>query len=404
MPFFPEAPAAPAIQPLSDTEFPAWFAEYRASIPNLRKFRYMNHASVGPLSTWVVDAASEMFAHQTMAETCVQDAWFDGWRLVRQRAGELVGGVRQDVSLHTSTYDAMMRAFQSLPLGSGDEAVCSADEFPSLYHALSELRRRGVRVIEAQSARGDGIVRLQDVLDALTPRTKLVAVSWVNFFHGYRMDLAALGAACKDIGAWLLVDGIQALGASFFDMRAAGVHFFACNGAKWMCAPIGSGFLYVSPDVPAEISPQPEGWFSLELNHLKYTDRTVKPKTNANRFGTGTVALPCAFGMRRAAEVFLTVGTERCEALAFANADAIDAAATEADIPVFSDRRLPDGGFGQQRSPIVSLEVSGRPEIEARLRERNVVFSVREGKLRLSPHWYQTEDELGPVLEVLTGR
>lgn len=404
MPFFPEAPAAPPIQPLSETEFPAWLAEYRASIPNLKKFRYMNHASVAPLSTWVVDACNLMLQHQMMADTCVQDAWFDGWRLARQRAAELVGGVRQDVSLHTSTYDAMLRALQSLPLGPGDEAVCTADEFPSLYHALSEVRRRGVRVVEAQSAQGDGIVRLADVLDALTPQTKLVAVSWVNFFHGYRMDLAALGAACRDLGAWLLVDGIQALGAHFADMRAAGVHFFACNGAKWMCAPLGSGFLYVSPEVPVEITPKPEGWFSLELNHLKYTDRTVKPKTNANRFGTGTVALPSAYGMRRACEVFLTAGKERGEARALANADAIDAAATAAGLTVFSDRRLSDGSFGPQRSPIVSLDVSGRPQLVEQLKALNVVFSVREGKLRLSPHWYQTDAELGPVLETLTAR
>lgn len=404
MPFFPEAPPAPPITPLSDSDFPAWLAEYRASIPNLRKFRYMNHASVAPLSAWVVEACNQMLEHQVMAETYVQDAWFDGWRLVRQRAAELVGGVRQDVSLHTSTYDAMLRAFQALPLGPGDEAICTADEFPSLYHALSEMRRRGVHVIAAESGRGDGIVRLEDVLSAITPRTKLIAVSWVNFFHGYRMDLAALGAACRERGAWLLVDGIQALGASFADMRAAGVHFFACNGAKWMCAPLGSGFLYVSPEVPPEITPQPEGWFALELNHLKYTDRTVKPKTNANRFGTGTVALPSAYGMRRACEVFLTAGKARCEARAFANADAIDTAATAAGIPVFSDRRLADGSFGPQRSPIVSLDVSGRPELAGQLKARNVVFSVREGKLRLSPHWYQTEDELGPVLALLTAR
>jgi len=392
MPFFPEAPPLPPVTPEPDEQ--AYLSAYRASLPNLQKFIYCNHASVGPLSDWVVAAMQEQFEQQRMAETTVQDAWFDGWRQARQRCGELVGAERDEICIQVNTNDACLRVFSALPLGPGDEVLCPADEFPSLWHALSELRLRGCDVRDVQASKGDGIVRTGDILNAMTPRTKLVATSWVNFFHGYTHDLAALGEACRERGAWFVVDAMQGLGALALNVKQVGAQFVVCHGAKWLCGPIGAAFLYVSRDVPPEITPRQEGWFSMELNHLAYTDRTVKPKTNANRFGTGSVPFPCMYGLRAAVEVFLKAGPRHAEARALANTDLLEQTAREAGLGVFSERK-------PLRSGIVSLSLPEGSTIPDKLRAANVVFSVREGKLRLSPHWYMTERELGPVCEIL---
>lgn len=392
MPFFPEADPLPPVERAPD--FDAYVQAYRESVPNTRKFIYCNHASVGPLSDWVVDAAEESLRQQQMADTTNQDAWFDHWRFTRQRVAELIGASRDEICLHPNTYTGLLRAFAALPLGSGDEVLVPADEFPSLYFALSELSSRGVEVREVQGTRGDGIVRTDDLLNAMTPRTRLIATSWVNFFHGYVHDLLALGAACHQRGVWFVVDVIQGLGQLALDAKRCGAHFISGHGAKWMCAPIGSGFLYVSRTVPPEITPRQHGWFAMELNHEHYTDRSVQPKLNANRFGTGTVPLPSAFGLRRAAEVFMEAGPERCEQRAVAHGDMLEAAAREAGIGVFSDR-------ADLRCAIVSLNLSDCPRLPDALRGSGVVFSVREEKLRLSPHWYQTEEELGRVCQLI---
>ena len=392
MPFFPEAPPAPPVTPADD--FHAFREQYRASVPNLEKFAYLNHASVGPLSDWVRMAADSMNEFQQQADTCVQDGWFDGWRLARQRVGELIGAQRDEICLTTNTYMGALRVFSALPLGPNDEVVYCSDEFPSLYHALSELRHRGCKLVEARSAKGDGIVRTSDVLDAMTSHTKLVAISWVNFFHGYRHDLERIGQACKDCGAWFLIDAIQGLGMLNLDVKTCHVHFVTGQGAKWLCAPLGSGYLYVSHEIPPEITPRQEGWFAMELDHLHYTNRDIKPKENANRFGTGTVALPSAFGLRCACEVFLEAGPKRAEAAALENAQAIIKAAEISGLPLFSDHELP--------CAIVSFDLAGRETIRGKLDAANVTYSVREGKLRLSPHWYQTSRELDRVCEVLS--
>lgn len=402
-PFFPEAPPAPPVQPVSDADFEAYLAEYRETQPILRKYIYLNHASVGPLSDWVIEACNEHLRQQQMGETVVQNAWFDGWRLCRQRMGELIGAGRHEICLHPNTNVAAIRVFNSLPVSPGDEVVCTADDFPSLWHSVTELTSRGAVRVQAQSSRGDGIVRIEDVLDAITPRTTVVAISWVNFFHGYAMDLATLGRECGQRGIWLVVDAIQGLGGLSVDIKAAGVPFFICNGAKWMLSPMGSGFMYVSEDVPTEITPRAEGWFSLELNHLKYTDRTVKPKANANRFGTGTTDFAANFGLRRSCEIFMTVGAERASARALGHADRLDDLAHELEIPVFSDRRRNDGSFAPWRSPIVGLVVKDYPALPQTLSEAGVVFSVREGILRLSPHWYLSDEEIGRVCELIRG-
>lgn len=405
MPYFPEGPRLQPVEVASNLN--SFIQRYRHSVPALQNFIYLNHASVGPLSDWVVDAAAEHLRQQQMAETTSPDAWFDGWRQARQRVSELLGdSERGNVCLHSSTYSGLVRAFNALPLGKGDEAICPADEFPSVYHALTELRDRGVALRSVPSTKGEQIVRTADVLDSITPATKLIAISWVNFFHGYRHDIELLGRECRARGIWLAVDAIQGLGMLKLDAAATSAHFIAGQGAKWLCAPLGSGYLWVSPDVPPEITPRTEGWFGMELNHDSYTDRSIHPKTNANRFASGTVPLASAFGLRRACEVILEAGAERAERLAVGNADVIDAAATTAGVSVLSDRRDAAGNFSPQRSAIISLRIDGRPgspphQLPEFLREANVAFSVREGLLRLSPHWYNTEDEIGRVCEII---
>ena len=392
MPYFPEAPPAPPVEPADDLE--QFAAEYRASLPITGQFIYLNHASVGPLSDWVVAAAAEQFTQQQMAQTVTQDDWFNGWRLARQRIGELINTNKDNICAMPNTWAGLARAFSALPLGAGDEVLFPADEFPSLYFALSELRIRGCEVRAVEPGAGDGIVRTADLLAAIGPKTKLLATSWVNFFHGFKHDLTALGEACRANRTWCVVDAIQGLGQLPLDVEQTGVHFVACNGAKWLCSPLGSGFLYVSADVPLEITPRLEGWFSMELNHDQYTDRAVQPKANANRFGTGTVSLASTYGLRRSCEVFLAAGPQRASRRALRLAGTIATAAVAAGIRLVSDR---DRGA----SAIVSLKLADCPALPDALKARRVAFSVREEAVRLSPHWYTDQAEVESVNEII---
>ncbi|MCB1186834.1 aminotransferase class V-fold PLP-dependent enzyme [bacterium] len=394
MPFFKEAPPAPAIQPTAD--FPAFLERYRASQPSIQNFLYLNHASVGPLSDWVIAAVNEQLAQQQMADSVDQDPWFDGWRLSRQRVAEYIGATdRSEVCLLSSTHTALLRAFQAIPIEPGDEVICPADDFPSLYTAMSELTSRGAVLRAVPSGKGDGIVRTADMLAAITPKTKVVALSWVNFFHGYTMDLAAIGRAARANGSWYAVDCMQGLGALTIDVKATGANFIAGHGAKWLCAPLASGFLWVDPQLdPEQVTPRTDGWFALELNHLSYTDRSVKPKHNANRFSLGTVPFPSAFGLRRACEIFLEAGPQRVEERAIGYADGIADCVRDCGLDLYYDR-------SEHRSAILSFTLPAGSPLSDVLKGQKVIHSVREGKLRLSPHWYHSDAEIDSVCEII---
>jgi selenocysteine lyase/cysteine desulfurase len=392
MPFFPEAPPAPPVEPVTDLM--AFVHEYRATLPVVRNCIYLNHASVGPLSDWVVAAANEHLLQHQMGETTTQDDWYDGWRLARQRIAELIGAGKDDVCIQPNTWAAMARAFSALSLSEGDEVLFPADEFPSLYYALSEFRSRGCSVIGVGSGRGDGIVRTSDLLDAITSRTRLIATSWVNFFHGYEHDLSALSSACREHGIWFAVDAIQGLGMLPLDVKQHGIHFLACNGAKWLCSPLGSGFLYVAPDVPEAITPRLEGWFAMELNHENYTDRSLSPKSNANRFATGTVPLSPVFGLRKSCEIFLKAGPRPASQRALLLADQLATAALSADIGLVSDR-------SERKTAIISLRLADCPWLPGKLKAAKVAFSIRENAIRLSPHWYLLDEEIAKVSDII---
>ncbi len=395
MPFFKEAPPAAAIQPTAD--FSGFLERYRASQPSIQNFLYLNHASVGPLSDWVIAAVNEQLAQQQMADSVDQDPWFDGWRLSRQRVGELICATdRSEICLLSSTHTALLRAFQAIPVNPGDEVICPADDFPSLYTALSELTSRGAVLRTVESGRGDGIVRTADILNAITAQTRLVATSWVNFFHGYTMDLAAIGQACRDNGSWFAVDCMQGLGALTLDVKATGAHFIAGHGAKWLCAPLASGFLWVDPQLdPEQITPRSDGWFAMELNHLSYTDRSVKPKHNANRFSLGTVPFPSAFGLRRACEIFLEAGPKRVEERAIGFAERIADCVRDCGLDLYYDR-------SENVSAILSFTLPDGSSLSDVLKGQKVIHSVREGKLRLSPHWYHADEEIDSVCEIIS--
>jgi cysteine desulfurase/selenocysteine lyase len=401
MPYFPEAPPAAPIVPAPD--FEAFRRAYCDSLPVLRSHIYLNHASVGPLSDWVVEAVNEYLRMQQMGDTIVHDAWFDGWRLARQRTAELIGATKDEISLFSSTWDALTRVFAALPLQAGDEVLVPVDEFPSLFYALSDLGRLGVTVREVASAAGDGIVRTADLLAAIGPNTKVVATSWVNFFHGYRHDLNALGSACQERGIWFVVDAIQGLGMLALDVKQCGAHFFAGQGAKWMGAPLGSGWLYASSAVDPAIAPSPRGWNAMELNYDRYTERSTAVRSNANRFSGGTYPMPSVYGLRRACEVLLEAGPLRAESRALELADQLDDAATAAGLRVLSDRRDSSGGFHDGRSAIVSIVAPVECRLAELLREAGTAFSVREGAVRLSPHWYTPENHIYKVCDLIAG-
>ncbi len=229
-------------------------ADLRSLFPVLERVAYLNTGSVGPVPTLAAEAArSEL--EDALRNGRGGKAHFDrviemGDRL-RARVGALMGALPGEIALTGATTDGVNAVLAGLDLRPGDELLTSDEEHPGLLAPLGSAReRRGVRVRVAPFA---------ELAGAVTAKTRLVACSHVGWQTGRVIDAEALSAT----GAPVLLDGAQGLGAVPVDVGALGCDYYAASGQKWLCGPIGSGYLYVRSERIAELAPAAPSYQSL---------------------------------------------------------------------------------------------------------------------------------------------
>ena len=190
------------------------------------------------------------------------------------------------LTLTTNTTHGLNTIASGLPWREGDRVLLNRMEFPANIYPFLNLERFGVGVDWAESV--DGRLPLETVAAKVTPATRLVSISFVQFLNGYKADLAALGAFCRGRGIWLVVDGIQGLGAVPFDLAETPVDALAAGGAKWLMWPMGTGFLYLSPKMLDAVQPAHAGWLGVQ-DAWNFRDYELKFLDTAERFEGGTL-------------------------------------------------------------------------------------------------------------------
>ena len=226
----------------------------RSEFPVFERVSYLNTGSVGPTPRRAGEAAIEEVRAQAGGDR-VGVAQFkrqlELGAALRACAAELLGASPDEVALTGATTDGVNAVIGGLELGPGDEVLTTDEEHPGLLAPLAVAReRRGISV---------RTVPFAEIAGEAGPSTRLIACSHVSWHTGRVADVAALAAA----GPPVLLDGAQGLGAVALDVRALGCDFYAASGQKWLCGPIGSGYLYVRSDRIGELSPIAPGYHSL---------------------------------------------------------------------------------------------------------------------------------------------
>jgi L-cysteine/cystine lyase len=229
-------------------------AALRAQFPVLERVAYLNTGSVGPLARTAADAANADLSLQLDqgrgGKTHFEHAQALADRL-RLRIAGLMGCEPWEVALVGATTDGVNAVLGGLDLAPGDEIVTSDEEHPGLLAPLASAReRRGIEI---------RVVPFDAVADAVGPRTRLVACSHVSWVSGRVVDVGALAAASAPV----LLDGAQGLGAVPVDVRALGCEYYAASGQKWLCGPVGSGYLYVRENAIDGLRPAWPGYGTL---------------------------------------------------------------------------------------------------------------------------------------------
>lgn len=386
MPLTATSPVRDLVRKLRDTEFP-WTAATT----------YLNNASIGPIPERTRLALEAFNARRTAPHLLPDRELLSGLADARQAAARLIGAEAGEIALTTNTSNGVNVAARALPLQRGDIVVVSDREFPANVYPWLALGDKGVTtelVDVTECGFPDEDYLIERVAD---PRVRVLAVSFVQFANGYRADLARLSAACRAHDTFLVVDAIQGLGAAALDVRHTPVDVLSTGGQKWLLSPWGTGFCYVRSGLIGGMNPAAVGWMAYEgtddfTNLCEYSDSL---RADARRFEVGTIPYQDHVGLTTSLGLLAEIGVETIVAHVRSLHEPVIAWAHSREVRIVSPTD------DAHRSAILCIAPPDAREAHRRLKAAGVVCALREGAIRLSPHCYNTVEEMERVVEVL---
>lgn len=364
----------------------------RKLFPITQRCTYLNHAAVGTLSNPVRQAMESYLLDRSNAGQ--SGHYEDLTERLRDALARLINASPEEIAFTQNTSEGLNIVANALPLEAGDNVLFCDMEFPSNVYPWMNLERRG---IEARCVPHDGGGLTVAALEASADRrTRAVAVSSVEFLTGFRSDLKALGTWCQAHDAAFVVDGIQSLGVLPMDVQACQIDFLSCGGPKWLMGPAGQGFLYVRRERLDELQPPFAGCVSVSgWEDWRDYDLTFLP--NARRFELGCGNVVGQAGLLAAVRLLLEIGIHGVEAWTLHLTDLLIQDLVQRGYDVVSNLSP------ERRSSIVSFQVPDAvDEAHRKLTAADVVVSKREEFIRVSPHCYNTEEEVLRVGAVLS--
>jgi selenocysteine lyase/cysteine desulfurase len=362
-----------------------------------RKLIYLNHAAVAP---WPARTAQ---AVQGFAQRCLESGaqhyrdWEQAEQGLREQLAVLIhAGSAEDIALLKSTSEALSVVSQGFPWRAGDNVVICAEEFPSNRIVWEALADRGVTVrpVPVQGAPDPE----QELLTAFDARTRLLAVSSVQYAAGLRLDLARLGEACARRGVAFCVDAIQGLGAVPHDVGAMRIDFLMADAHKWLLGPEGVAVFYCRPEWRERLALHQFGWRMVE-DPLNFERRDWQPAASARRFECGSPNMLGIHACAASLSLLLEIGADRTEQRILERSEYLfDSIARAPQLELITDKRR--GRY----AGIVAFRHRELPSpaLFQRLLAHDVICSQRGGGIRFAPHCYNRLEDLERALRYCT--
>ncbi len=371
---------------------------HRADFPVTDHWAYLNHAGITAVPAPAVEAQHR----------CARDFAIDGGLAyaghaeraeeVRSAAAAIMGVAAGDVAFVKNTTEGLGFVANGLAWQEGDRVVVPDLEFPSTIYPWLALRDRGV-VVDLVPPVGTGRCLPVEAFAATIadgPPPRVVTTSWVQFGRGWRTDLAALASVCHDAGALLCADVIQGLGVVPAELEAWGVDFAMADAHKWLLGPSGIGVLYVRRSCREDLRPLEPGWASV-AHREQWDNLDLVWDDSARRFEGGSPNMVGIHGMGASLDLLLSAGIQSVWDHVSALTDRACEGLVSAGATVMSDRSA------HGRSGVVTFTVVGRDPVTVTesLHSRGVVCSARGGGVRLSPHGYNTYEEVDRLVSAV---
>ena len=366
-------------------------ADYRKEFPVTEHSIYLNNAGVGPPSLRFCQAV-----HDWLRSQAREGVKFDRWRTTaancRRRLADLVGCDSHELAFVRNTSHGLAIVAEGLDWQEGQHiAVATNVEYPSNVHPWVHIAQEKRLIVDSIQSENGGVT-VSGVANAINRSTRLVSVSSAQFSTGAVTDLYAIGALCKDKGILLCVDGIQTVGALPVDVRRAGIHFLAADSHKWMLGTMGIGFLFVDQALVNRIRPPLVGWNSMQ-NGWDFDSRNDRLRTDAGRFEEGSPSFALIAGLTAGLSLLQEVAIEKITTHLQALTQRLAAGLEALGCLVGPEARNREHILCFS-SPKVAAET-----LVSKLEDRKIITAERSGNVRISPHFYNTEQEIDSLLD-----
>jgi selenocysteine lyase/cysteine desulfurase len=370
----------------------------RHEFPVVQTQVFLSHAAVCPLPYRVARAISQCATASTTGDQ--EDLFFPGAISTgRELAARLIECQPEEIALVGPTSLALSMVAAGLSFEPGDNVLVYFDDYPSNVYPWLALAAQGVEVRRIRTTEL-GRVLPEDVLKLVDARTRLASLASCHFIAGLRIDVDAIGQALHERGVLFCVDAIQTVGA--FPTSVRHVDFLAADAHKWMLGPCAAGILYVGREAQERLKPVMIGWHNVRCPDFVAQD-TLTFRNGAKRYEAGTHNLLGIVGMNAALQILLEVGVENIAADLLRKRALLVTGLQDRDWEVLHAEAGND-----QSSGIVSFrkDESDLVQLHSRLLKDGVVTTLRADRqgrrfIRLSPHFYNSDDELNRFLSLL---
>jgi selenocysteine lyase/cysteine desulfurase len=366
----------------------------RAEFPVTRRWAFFDHAAVAPISGRAQQALADWAADMAENGDVNERRWLDRIEQVRRLAAQLINADPLDIAFVKNTSEGIGIVAEGFPWNAGDNMITAAEEYPANIYPWMNLKSRGVEVRLVQSR--DRRLWLDDFKALIDARTRLVSVSSVEFASGFRSDLNGLGALCRERGVLFFVDAIQSLGVWPLDVQQTPIDFLAADGHKWLLGPEGAAIFYIRRELLERLHAVGVGWNSV-IGARDFSRIDFRLKPHAGRWESGSLNVAGITALGASLALLLEIGLPAIANRVLELTDYLCDKAQRAGCDIYSSRKSED------KSGIVSIVIPGADvrQVVKRCRAEGIVINQRAGRVRVSPHCYNSKAEIDRLVGTL---
>jgi selenocysteine lyase/cysteine desulfurase len=368
--------------------------ESRKYFPHIKTgLKYFNHASVGPISSIVKEKIDTYVSDRSEG---IVENYFETIPQVKsakERLSRLLNANIDEIAWIDNVSNALNVLANGIIWNHGDQIILNDLEFPSNVYPFLNLQKQGVEILFARSE--NGVIDLAQIEKLVSNKTKLISISLVQFLTGYKANIKAIGDFCRERNILFSVDGIQGAGVVQIDVKDCSVDFFTGGSQKWLMGLQGLSYFYISQNLLSKLEQKFVGWTSVK-NAWSLLEYDLSMIDSAERFQNGTNSRIGIIALDASLSLFEEIGYSKIEDQILNNSQ-------------YLMKRLEEIGFElvlkdvqrQNLAGIITFKHKAADKIFNELKRTNIIISLREGMIRISPHFYNNEEDLDLLIVAL---